>query len=180
LPAAVVPVSALQGINVPSLLDEIVKLLPEGPATYPTDITTDQSERFLVAELIREKVLHATRAEVPHCTTVLVESLEEKERADGRRLLVVTATVAVEKESQKGILIGKGGGMLKRIGTEARRDIESMLEAACHLSLHVAVMPHWRDDRRVLGDVLAGGRGFSLPAGAAGQAAFRGDEDDAE
>lgn len=157
-PLAVVPLSGLEGTNVEELLDELVKVLPESPAIYPRDITTDQSERFLLAELIREKVLHATREEVPHATTVLVDAVEDKPRESGRDVLVVHATLAVEKEGQKGILIGRGGEMLKRIGSEARKDIEERLDVSCHLALHVKVIPRWRDDRRVLAEMFEGTR----------------------
>jgi GTPase len=157
-PAAVVPISAQTGLGVDDLAAEIVKLLPEAPAIYPVDITTDQTERFLVAELIREKILLATREEIPHATTVIVESIEEKTRPEGKGVLVVEARLLAEKENQKAILIGKGGAMLKRIGTAAREDIESLLGVRCHLSLLVGLHPRWREDEGLLDQMFAGSR----------------------
>jgi len=154
-PHAIVPISALEGDNVERLVDELRVLLPEGPPLLPTDIASDQSERFFVAELIREKVLLATREEVPHATAVLIDAVEEKRGREGRPLLVVKASLVVEKPNQKGILIGKGGAMLKRIGTAARQDIEQLLGTACHLELFVRVSPRWRNDQRVLAEVFA-------------------------
>src|SRR5690606_26036117 len=119
----IVPVSALEHKNVDALLDLIVKQLDEGPKFYPDDVITDQPERFVIAELIREKILHLTRDEVPHSVAVDVEQL-------GRRptgTVYVSASIYVERESQKGILIGKRGSMLKEIGTRARQDIEQLL-----------------------------------------------------
>ena len=156
--AALVPVSAKQGLNVDALVEEVVKLLPEMPAIYPRDVTTDQTERFLVAELIREKILLATRQEVPHAAVVLVERMAEKEKRDGTPLLVVEATIAVEKENQKAILIGKQGAMLGRIGSEARKDIEAEVGMQCHLALTVAVRHRWREDAEVLDRVFSGTR----------------------
>lgn len=155
---AVVPISAAEGTQVDDLLTEIARLLPESPAIYPVDITTDQTERFLVAELIREKILLATREEVPHATVVLVERVEEKQGKEGKPLLVVEALVAVEKENQKAILIGKGGAMLKSIGMAARLDIEAALGLRCHLALTVGVKHRWRDDAVTLDRVFQGTR----------------------
>jgi len=156
---AVVPASALHGAGVEGLLAELRRLLPEGPAELPTDLATDQTERFLVAELIREKVLDATREEVPHATTVLVDSLREAEGAEGRPRLIVDASLVVEKENQKAIVIGRGGQMLKRIGTAARLDIEKQLDISCRLNLFVKVIRKWREDRAVLSQVFDGNRG---------------------
>jgi GTP-binding protein Era len=163
--AAIVPISAVDGTGLEGLVAEIRERLPESPAIYPKDITTDQTERFLIAELVREKILLATRQEIPHATTVLVESVEEKIRPDGRTVLVVGARIAVEKENQKAILIGKGGSMLKRVGSDARRDIESLLNVRCHLSLEVAVMARWREDPRVLDRIFEGTRAMVAGTG---------------
>lgn len=157
-PAAVVPISAADGMGVEDLLGEVIKLLPESPALHPPDITTDQTERFLVSELIREKILLATREEIPHATTVIVESMEDKPRAEGPGVLVVQARLLAEKENQKAILIGKGGAMLKKIGTAAREEIEKLLGVRCHLSLQVGLHPRWREDEGLLEEMFAGSR----------------------
>jgi GTP-binding protein Era len=157
-PAAVIPISSQTGLGVDDLVAECVKLLPESPAIYPADITTDQTERFLVAELIREKILLATREEIPHATTVLIESMEDKRRPEGKDVLVVEARLVTEKENQKAILIGKGGTMLKRIGTAARQEIEELLGVRCHLSLLVGLHPKWREDEGMLEEMFAGSR----------------------
>lgn len=177
--AAVVPISALDGRNLEGLLTEIRARLPEAPPTYPSDLTTDQTERFMVAELIRERVLEATREEVPHATTVLLDALEERTRPEGSTLLVVEASLVVEKENQKGILIGRGGQMLKRIGTAARAEIEERLGVSCHLGLFVKVVRRWREDRAVLSAVFSGNRGVRPDARSAEELlAELADEDD--
>ncbi len=155
---AVVPTSALEGTGLDGLLAELRALLPEAPPLQRRDVVSDQSRAFRVGELIREKVFLATREEVPHASTVFVESMAERAREDGRRILVVEATIAVEKENQKAIMIGRGGAMLKRIGTAARLEIESALGVSCHLSLHVVVLPRWRDDQGVLERVFSDAR----------------------
>ncbi len=157
-PKAIVPLSARDGSGVPELLTEILALLPESPAIYPADITTDQTERFMVAELIREKILLATREEIPHASTVIIEGVQEKARRGAPPVLVVNARLLAEKENQKAILIGKGGEMLKRIGTAARLDIEQQLGIKCHLSLQVGLHAKWRDDHAMLDRMLAGTR----------------------
>ena len=156
---AVVPASALHGQGLDGLLTELRALVPEGPAQLPLDLATDQTERFMIAELIREKVLDATREEVPHATTVLVDALRETEGAGERPRLVVDASLVVEKENQKAILIGRGGQMLKRIGTAARLDVEEQLGVSCRLNLFVKVVRKWREDRAVLAQVFEGSRG---------------------
>jgi GTP-binding protein Era len=115
--------------------------LPEAPPYFPPDQFTDQPERFLAAELVREKAIHATREEVPHAIAVLVDSFEEKED-----LIKIRATIYVEREGQKGILIGKGGEMIKKIGTLARKEIESILGTRVFLELFVKVQPNWRQN----------------------------------
>jgi len=141
-----IPVSALTGEGCDLLVERVLSHLPEGAALYPDDMLTDQPERRLAAEWIREKILLRTRQEIPHATAVVVESW--KTRADG--LVEIEATILVERESQKGIVIGKGGALLKAIGTEARADIERLLGAKVYLGLHVRARPDWRDDERAL------------------------------
>lgn len=141
----VYPISALQGNNVPELIETLVKTLPNGPQYYPADEVTDHPERFVISELIREKVLELTRQEIPHSTAVVVESIK-----DEQSLLRIRATIIVERDGQKGIVIGKGGEMLKKIGTLARKDIENMMGNKVFLELWVKVVPHWRDKANLL------------------------------
>ncbi len=144
-----VPVSALTGDGCDLLMDRVVERLPEGPPLYPDDQLTDQPERALAAEWIREKLLRRTRQEVPHALAVRVERWSERE--DG--LVAIEAVVFVERESQKGIVIGKGGAVLKESGTEARLEIERLLGARVFLRLRVEVLESWRDDPRALSDL---------------------------
>lgn len=141
----VYPISALQGNNVPELIDTLIKELPNGPQYYPADEVTDHPERFVISELIREKVLELTRQEIPHSTAVVIESIKTEES-----LLRIRATIIVERDGQKGIVIGKGGSMLKKIGTLARKDIENMMGNKVFLELWVKVEPHWRDKASLL------------------------------
>ncbi|KRK87901.1 GTPase Era [Lentilactobacillus sunkii] len=141
----VYPISALQGNNVPELIDTLIKELPNGPQYYPADEVTDHPERFVISELIREKVLELTRQEIPHSTAVVIESIKTEES-----LLRIRATIIVERDGQKGIVIGKGGSMLKKIGTLARKDIENMMGNKVFLELWVKVEPHWRDKANLL------------------------------
>jgi GTP-binding protein Era len=145
--AAVVPVSALNGTQLDDLLGAIVKVLPEGPPYYPDDMLTDAAERFIAAELIREKIFRLTGEEIPYASAVTVEAY--KQSADGTRLRI-EATLHLERNSQKGIVIGKGGAMLKRIGTEARQDIEKMTGANVFLKLFVRVQKNWRRDTKAI------------------------------
>lgn len=140
--AEVVPISALQGNNVDRLLEVLVDQLPEGPQYYPEDHVTDHPERFIISELIREKVLHHTREEIPHSVAVIIESIKKQENKD---IIDVQATVIVERKSQKGIIIGKQGNMLKQIGTEARKDIENLLGSKVFMELWVKVQKDWRN-----------------------------------
>ncbi|WP_214847638.1 GTPase Era [Exiguobacterium sp. s193] len=140
--AAVVPISALQGNNVEPLLGEIAKLLPEGPMYYPADQVTDHPERFIISEMIREKVLQKTRDEVPHSIAVAIDQI--KTREDGN-MVDVHATILIERDSQKGIIIGKRGALLKEIGSEARTDIEMLLGTKVYLNLWVKVQKDWRN-----------------------------------
>jgi len=145
------PLSALKGENVDGFLDAVVKYLPEGPAMFPADQWTDRSERDLCAELIREQILRQTEQEIPYSTAVLIEEFDESERAVGPRGLVrITATVLVERDSQKAIVIGKRGSRLKEIGTRSRIEIERLLGAKVFLQLHVRVEPGWTQSTKGL------------------------------
>ena len=137
--AAYVPLSALTGEGVQPLLDEITARLPEGPMYYPDGVVTDQPDTFLAAELLREKFLAVARDELPHSLAVTVEEVEE--RPD---LLVLRAVVRVERDSQKGIVIGKGGAVLKAAGTAARLELEALLGTKVHLETHVKVEKDWQ------------------------------------
>jgi GTPase len=143
--AAYVPVSALKGDGVDLLRKEILARIPEGPALYPKDHLTDQPERFLAAEIIREKVLHLTRQEVPHAVAVMIENWE-----DTPGLLRIAATIYIERPGQKAILIGAGGALLKKIGTLARREIETQVGKKVFLQTFVKVRPNWRQDPEFL------------------------------
>jgi len=140
------PISARTGAGVDPLVEQLVTLLPEGPFLYSAEEQSDQAEHVRIAELVREQVLLRTREELPHAVEVEVDELEERE--DG--LLVVRALVWAETESQKGILVGAGGRMVKAIGTAARREIEQLLERRVHLDLHVRVRKGWRRDEALL------------------------------
>lgn len=145
----IVPISALQGNNVEVLLDQIKKFLPEGPQYYPADQVTDHPERFIVAELIREKVLHLTREEVPHSIAVAIDSMKKRENKD---MVDIQATIVVERDSQKGIVIGKQGKVLKEVGQKARVDIEALLGSKVFLELWVKVQKDWRNKQSQLRD----------------------------
>ncbi len=138
--AEYIPLSAATGENLDRLREAIVTRLPEGPAYFPPDHMTDQPERFLAAELVREKILHETRQEVPHSVAVLVDQWEES-----AVLIRIFATIYVERDGQKGIVIGAGGAMLKRIGTLAREEMERFFAKKIFLDLHVKVQADWRE-----------------------------------
>ena len=140
--AAIVPVSALKGENTDDLIDTIFSYLPEGPQYYDEDTVTDQPERQIAAEMIREKALRNLEDEIPHGVAVLIDRMKERE---GGTLIDIDATIICERESHKGIIIGKKGAMLKKIGTEARRDIEMMTGTKINLKLWVKVKENWRD-----------------------------------
>ena len=142
---AIVPISALTGEGVDDLLAQLKQLLPEGPRYFPEDHLTDQPERFLVAELIREKIFHLLREEVPYAVAVTVEKFSELPE---ERRIDIEATIHVERDSQKGIIIGRRGQMLKEIGKQARGDIESLLGCHVFLGLFVRVQKNWRKDPR--------------------------------
>ncbi|ALC92721.1 GTPase Era [Bacillus sp. FJAT-18017] len=145
----IVPISALEGNNVDRLLQQIKEYVPEGPQFYPADQVTDHPERFIVSELIREKALHLTREEVPHSLAVVIEKMERDPNKD---MVHVMATIIVERDSQKGIIIGKQGGMLKEIGKRARVDIENLLGSKVFLELWVKVQKDWRNKMTQLRD----------------------------
>jgi GTPase len=140
--AEVIPISALEGNNTDRLLDTIKEYLPAGPQYYPADQITDHPERFIISELIREKVLHLTREEVPHSIAVLIDKIEKSENSE---TIHVMATIIVERSSQKGIIIGKQGSMLKEVGKRARLDIENLLGTKVFLELWVKVQKDWRN-----------------------------------
>jgi GTP-binding protein Era len=148
-----IPVSALTGEQMDVLLEHVIRRLPEGPRWYEPDQRTDQTTGQRIAEFIREQVLLATRQEVPHAVAVLIEQVEEQ-----AALTRIEATVLVEREGQKAIVIGRGGAMLKRIGQEARREIERLLGRQVYLGLWVKVAPGWRSDQRMLQELGYGGR----------------------
>jgi GTP-binding protein Era len=136
----IMPISALRGEGLTELLDAIVRLLPEGPQYFPPEMYTDQPERFLTSEIIREKVILHTRQELPYATAVVIDDFEE-----GESITRIHASIVVERDSQKPIIIGSGGDMLKQIGTEARRELERLFPPKVFLELYVKVEPHWRD-----------------------------------
>lgn len=146
--AEVFPISALKRKGLDDLLQAILSALPSGPAYFPEDEITDQPARFMAAESIREQVLLNTSEEIPYATTVIVENFEE-----GKRLTRIAAVIYCEREGQKGILVGKGGRMLKKIGTAARMQIERMLGTKVFLELYVKAEPGWRDSRRFVDEL---------------------------
>lgn len=139
----VLPISALDGRGVEDFMQKTAALLPEGPRYYPDDMITDQPERFIVAEMIREKAMLHLREEIPHGIVVEISSMRARE---GKDFVDIEANVFVEKKSHKGMVIGKQGQMLKKIGTEARHDIERLLGSRVHLQLWVKVADKWRDE----------------------------------
>jgi len=143
----IVPLSALRGFNVDPLLDVIWNILPEGPKYFPDDMVTESSERFLAAEIIREKITLMTSQEIPYSSAVVVDSFKEDER---KNLIRIQATINVEKQSQKGIVIGGKGSMLKRIGTQARLEMERFFGTRIYLELFVRVKKEWTRDSRML------------------------------
>ncbi|SDN43332.1 GTPase Era [Alkalicoccus daliensis] len=143
----VIPVSALEGNNVPVLVDQVFHRLEEGPQFYPSDHVTDHPERFLMSEMIREKVLHLTREEIPHSIAVEIEQIKPRESND---TVYVGAVIVVERKSQKGIIIGKQGSLLKEIGKLARQDIQNLLGTKIFLELWVKVEKDWRNKPKYL------------------------------
>lgn len=148
-PADIFPISTLKGENMEELIPKIIHYLPASPHYYPDDTLTDRSTRFIVAEMIREKVIRLTMQELPYSTAVTIESFEEN---TPNGIIRISATIFVERESQKGILIGKGGGMLKQIGQSARKDIEQYLDSKIFLELWVKVNKDWPDNEKSLNE----------------------------
>ncbi|HSZ83239.1 MAG TPA: GTPase Era [Polyangia bacterium] len=140
---ALVPISALRNKNLAPVVSELVKLLPQGEALYGPDMLTDRTERFLAAELVREQIFLMTRQELPYAVAVDIESWEERARPDGTNDVVITATILVERDSQKAIAVGKGGSMIRDVGTKARAEITALLGRPAHLKLEVKVDPEW-------------------------------------
>lgn len=143
----VIPVSALKGDGIEIIVNRIYELLSEGPRYFPEDVITDLPERFIVAEIIREKVFELTREEIPYSVAVVVDEFKEEQQMG---LIHIMATIHVEKDSQKGIVIGKGGRLIKEIGTKARLDIERLLGSKVYLQLFVRVQEKWTEDMRIL------------------------------
>ncbi len=152
----IIPISATRGEGIETLLKLVVELLPEGPKYFPEDILTDLPERFIVAEIVREKIFKLTRQEIPYSTAVVIDSFKENPKLvpagnkQGKGLVSISATINVERDSQKGIIIGKGGKMLKEIGTLARIDIEKLLGAKVYLEIFVKVEKDWTKDKKLL------------------------------
>ena len=141
----IIPISALKGDGVDLVLRKFIEYLPAGEPQFPVDQYTDQPERFLAAEIVREKAIEATSQEVPHAVAVLVDSFEEAEK-----LIRIRATIYVDREGQKGILIGKGGSTLKKIGTAARKELETILGTKIFLELYVKVLKNWRENPQIV------------------------------
>jgi GTP-binding protein Era len=141
----IIPISALTGESVERALETFIKYLPAGPPQFPSDQYTDQPERFLAAEIVREKAMASTTQEVPHAVAVLVDAFEET-----AKLIRIRATIYVEREGQKGILIGSKGSSLKKIGTEARKELEAILGTKIFLELYVKVLKDWRDNPQLV------------------------------
>jgi GTP-binding protein Era len=147
--AEIIPISAKMGNNVNTLLEQVQKYLPEGPQYYPDDQITDHPEQFVISELVREKILHMTREEVPHSIAVMIEDMKVQDNG----VVHIMAVIFVERDSQKGIIIGKQGAMLKEVGKQARQDIQNLLGSKIFLELWVKVKKDWRNQERVLRDL---------------------------
>lgn len=145
-----IPISALNKINTEKVFDLILENLGEGPAYYPKDQLTDKPERFFVSEIIREKIMLNYQQEIPYSCEVAVESFKETETKHGDPLVRIAATIFVARQTQKMIIIGKNGSAIKKVGTEARKDIETFIESKVFLELHVKVKDNWRNDERML------------------------------
>jgi len=149
--AEIVPVSAGTGANIDRLERAIIDRLPEGEPLYPADYLTDQPERFFAAEIVREKLLQFTHAEIPFSSAVVIDRFEEPQ--GDSHLLKLYCTIVVDRESQKPIVVGRGGEMIKRIGTAAREELEQFFDTHVFLDLHVRVKSEWREDEQVLSDI---------------------------
>ncbi len=147
--AEIVPISARNKVNIDVLKEQIIKYLPYGPMLYDEDTLTDQSQRSIVSEIIREKSLHALSEEVPHGIAVTIDTMKKREK---KNIWDIDASIVCEKASHKGIIIGKGGAMLKKIGSNARYEIERLLDSRVNLKLWVKVRKDWRDNDRMLKD----------------------------
>ena len=156
--AEIVPISAATGDNVDRLERVIIEGLPEGERLYPDDYLTDQPERFFASEIVREKLLQFTHAELPFSSAVMIDRFEEavEDAGASKAILRLYCTIVVDRESQKPIVIGKGGDMIKRIGTAAREELERFFGTRVFLDLHVRVKAEWRDDERLLGQIGLG------------------------
>jgi len=152
--ADIVPVSATTGDNIDRLERVLIDRLPEGEALYPADYLTDQPERFLAAEIVREKLLQFTHAEIPFSSAVMIDRFEEPVGPDG--ILRLFCTIVVDRESQKPIVVGRAGAMIKKIGTAAREELERFFSTKVFLDLHVRVKSEWREDDRVLSQIGIG------------------------
>ena len=152
--AEIIPLSAATGENVDRVERAIIDRLPEGEPRYPPDYLTDQPERFFASEIVREQLLRFTHAEIPFSSAVIIDRFEEPQPPS--RLLRLYCTIVVDRESQKPIVVGKGGGMIKKIGTAAREELERFFETKVFLDLHVRVKAEWREDERVLTDIGLG------------------------
>jgi GTP-binding protein Era len=141
----IIPISALKGNGVDLLLKKFIEYLPAGPPQFPVDQYTDQPERFLAAEIVREKAMEGTTQEVPHAVAVICDAFEETDK-----LIRIRATIYVDREGQKGILIGRGGNSLKRIGTSARKELETILGTKIFLELYVKVLKNWRENPQIV------------------------------
>jgi len=137
----IIPISAQNGDNLDNLIETIYEYLPEGPQYYPSDMITDQIEQFIIAEMIREKIFHLTREEIPYGVAVLIEEMKERENG----LFYIRANIYIEKKSHKGIIIGKNGKRLKEIGLRARKDVEKLLQTKVYLDLWVKILKDWRE-----------------------------------
>lgn len=144
----IIPVSARTGDGLETMLAEVIKRLPEGPALFPPDMYTDQPERFLAGEIIREKVIQQTQQEMPYVTAVLIDEFIESDT-----MTSIHSTIVVERDSQKPILIGAGGHRIKEIGTAARHELEKLFPPKVFLELFVKVQPNWRDDRGIVAEL---------------------------
>jgi GTP-binding protein Era len=154
--AEIIPLSALTGESVDRLENAIIERLPEGERLYPDEYLTDQPERFFAAEVVREKLLQFTRAEIPYSSAVVIDRFEEPSERDN--ILRLHCSVVVDRESHRPIVVGKGGEMIKRIGTAAREELERFFRMHVYLDLHVRVKEQWREDERLLADIGLGPR----------------------
>jgi GTP-binding protein Era len=148
-----IPISALKKTNTEKLFELILANIQEGPAYYPKDQLTDKPERFFVSEIIREKILTQYKQEVPYSCEVIIDSFKEEKTTRGEDLVKISAVIYVARKTQKAIIIGKAGSAIKKLGTEARKDIETFLESKVFLEMHVKYKDNWRDDERMLKSV---------------------------